>query len=146
MLFKFKGFYRQFSFFSLRLLNKKITSSTTTTASLLPTTLTNSSPTKNRRGFSIKNGWKSNNSELRSVLQHELRAAYSRLQRKEFERTSETFKNYQSQSSSSSSLASIKEIQPTGTKTLDLKQAENSLIFPLLTGEELKTFDSSVFE
>lgn len=144
MLFKFKGFYRQFSYFSLRLLNKKFTSSTTAS---FPTALT-SSPSKNRRGFSIKNAWKKSiNSELKSVLQIELRAAYSQLQQKQLENAREKFHYYQN--------ALMKQTQSTETKTLnhlsnnnrhDKFTSENSLLFPLLTYEELKAFDSSVFE
>ena len=150
MFFKFKGFYRQFSFFSLRLLNKKFLT-TSSTATSFPVALT-SSPSKNRRGFSLKSTWKSNNPELRNILQNELRMAYSQLQQKQSEQSKEKFKNYQmklSNQTQSNVNKNLKHFDHSyNNKPDSVPTTENGLefMFPLLTGEELKAFDSSVFE
>lgn len=145
MFFKFKGVYRQFSYFSLRLLNKKfLTTSNITTPSF------SSSPSKNRKGFLLKNGWKANNPELRSILQKELRAAYSQLQMEKAERTKDLIQIYQDKFINQTQSSSTKSVSKNNNKpeATDIINSQKSLefMFPLLTGEELKAFDSSVFE
>lgn len=137
MFFKFKGFYRQFSYVSLRLLNKKFLSTSSTTVNNI---LANS-PSKSRKGFPLKSTWKTGNPEFRSFLQSELRSAYSQLQLKQREETREKFQMYQ-QSLKSKPVETDSLISD--NKTTD--PLSLALMFPLLTGEELKAFDSSVFE
>ena len=82
--------------------------------------------------------WKSNNTELRSVLQSELRSAYSQLQLEHCEIIQGKFQNYQKKITQSSNNNNNVVVEPSKDGL--------EFMFPLLTGEELKAFDSSVFE
>lgn len=147
MFYKFQSFYRQFAQFSIRLLNRKLSS--TSIAVLQP----------------IKNNFNVTNSPLRTKNRTGILKGGGVILAVPFERRIQNFQQLQSEhlnllikKTRPHQSAAKKEISPKFADTNEftkLKSAcsnpnhnsyHNFDVFPLLTGDELKAFDSSVFE
>ena len=126
MFFKLNSFYKQFTQISLRLISKKLISATG--PSLQFSTLTNS-PLK--RGNNRISGFISIRPTPFGIV------TIDRIEPKlKYSKTSTTFKKVKvSDQNESENVQKIEKYE----KSIDL-------MFPFLTGEELKAFDSSVYE
>lgn len=138
MFFKLNSFYRQFSYCSLRLLGKKLINTTTSNSFQL----TGNSPLKTNkvRKFSLKGipspfGIEHSRQQLRN-----LNLIYKRRYC-----TTNWHGIITSTSTSKNNLKNGKNPIRGGNENLMTVESLDK-IFPLLTGEELKAFDSSVFE
>jgi hypothetical protein len=133
MFFKLHSFYRQFSQFSIRLATKKLS---TVTGNSLSLTSMSGSPLRIRHGAS------KNRSEFFTGMPSPFGIELQFQQKRSFYRTSSSKQQTPSKVNLESPTLSVKhgDIVPEA-------QCDNlNYIFPLLTGEELRAFDSSVYE
>lgn len=136
MFFKLNSIYRQFSHISLRLITKKLVN---TTATSLPFSSLTCSP--------LRQGKRANN-RIRLMTLRPAPFGFVAIERLEpklkYSKITTNLKREESKLSNSQSHSEFKDkIGIEATKNYD---RSIDLMFPFLTGEELKAFDSSVYE